>query len=846
MGRKICEASRLCLLVAGIFLFGVARPLSADFRFTLTGDPRSSYSKWAWTLNQIADKVGDEGAFHITAGDYYEDGGLTVAAGFYERLVAQFGADVVWYPTVGNHELEEGGPDMVWLRNFYYVHLEGTVNPGPANGEETTYSWDYQNAHFVQLNQYYDGTTDDADIDEYTDALYNWLVEDLDRNTKPVVFVIYHKPTYPNGRGDKDSDEGWERLLKLLNDRKVIAGLCADTHTYARYQVDGDWETFTWELDSGNAGRLSHGDLHQTFVDITVSDDGTVQFVTWQGMENEGFTVTDAWTAAAVMAQLVGPADGATVDVTGAVLSCEAIPGEARYQLVFGPDPNHMVYLVSETPEPPTEVLTTFPFGETWWNLRIRTSAGHTIHGVPRHVHPENVTPIVIENLSNGKRYGYIQEAVDDAVTGDAIVVGETNWQRLENINIQEKSLILRSVSPLDPAVVARTVINGGDWAPAVTLSGFGSADCMLQGFTITGGSRDTGRGSGILFDGTGPRGNPTISDCMIIENDSNGIHSVDSIPKVVNCTIVNNTSSGLECEGRGYAILKNCVISGNQRHGIYGDFAAVSNCTIAGNRCSGVFSRSCTIGNCIIWDNNSTQNREIVDLGISTVGYSCVQAGWPGEGNTDADPCFVVPGRWEANEVWVSGDCHIRLGSPCVNAGDPDYVPETAETDVEGGSRIAGGRIDIGAYEVRANHNKAWNPAPADGAEGIWSLYADVILTWLGGDEIGRRGRHFVYFGTNASAVANADQDSDEFKGINLVGEEQYNAGRFELWKTLYWRVDEGLDPSGEVVKGDLWRFTTGCVLIDGDANLDCVVDFKDFSAAADTWLQKQFFPDR
>jgi hypothetical protein len=505
-----------------------------------------------------------------------------------------------------------------------------------------------------------------------------------------------------------------------------------------------------------------------------------------------------------------------------------------------------MVYLVSETPEPPTEVITTFPFAETWWSLRIRTSTGHTIHGTARHFHPQNVTPIVIENLVNGKRYDYIQQAVDHAATGDEIVVGDTSWQRLENINIQEKSLTLRSVLPLDPAVVARTVINGGDWAPAVTFSGFGSVDCLLQGFTITRGSRDTGRGSGILFNGTGPYGNPTISGCVIIENDSNGIHSVDSIPKVVNCTIVNNRGSGLECEGRGYAIVKNCVIAGNRRHGVYGDSAAVTNCTIVGNRCSGIFSRWCTISNCVIWDNNSTQAQEIVDGGISTVSYSCVRGGWPGAGNTDADPCFVVPGYCDASEVWVSGDYHIRPVSPCVNAGDPDYVPEPGETDAEGGSRIGGGRIDMGAYELRANHNKAWNPSPADGAEGIPSLFADVVLTWLGGDEIGSRGRHFVYFGSDASAVANADQDSDEFKGIHLVGEERYNAGQFELWKTFYWRVDEGLDPSGEVVKGDVWSFTTGCVLIDGDANLDCVVDFKDFAAVASTWLETQFFPDR
>jgi len=843
MQTKRCQAARPCLLVAGVIVLGVVRPLSADFRFTLTGDPRSDYSKWAWTLDQIADKVGDEGAFHITAGDYYEDGALTVAAGYYDRLIARFGADVLWYPTVGNHELEEGGPDMVWLRNFYYDHLQGSVNPGPPNGEETTYSWDYHNAHFVQLNQYYDGTTDEADIDEYTDALYNWLVQDLDRNTKPVVFVIYHEPAYPDGRGDKDSPVGWERFMKLLNDRKVIAGLCADTHTYARYQVDGDWQTFTWELDSGNAGRLSHGDLWQTFVDITVTSDGQVQFVTWQGMENEEFTVTDTWTAAAVMADLVGPADGATVDVSGAVLSCEPITDAVSYQLLFGPDPNHMVYLVSETAEPPTDVITTFPFAQTWWNLRIRTSVGHTIYGVPRQVHPQSVTPILIENLTNGRTYDYIQQAVDDAASGDEIVVGGTVWQRLENIKVQGKRLTLRSVSPQDPAVVAATVINSENRAPAVTFSGMGSMYSVLRGFTITAGGRNLGRGTGVLCDGAGLL---TISDCVITANDSNGIESFNALPTVANCTIANNAGSGLKTEGSGSAIMRSCIVTGNQQHGVRGDWLVMNNCTVVGNVQSGITGWSNKIDNCIAWDNNSTEAKDIVNYGRTTVSYSCAGGGWPGTGNTGRDPCFVDNGYWQAADVWAPGDYHLRTVSACLNAGNPDYVPVTGETDIEGGSRIAGGRVDMGAYELRSGDNKAWSPNPPDGAEGIPSVFTDVVLTWLPGDEIGSRGRHFVYFGTDPTAVANADQSSDEFKGINLLADQQYNAGKFELWQDLYWRVDEALDPSGEVVKGDLWSFSTGCILIGGDANLDCVVDFRDFAAVAGTWLETQFFPDR
>ena len=90
-----------------------------------------------------------------------------------------------------------------------------------------------------------------------------------------------------------------EELVSGNLSSKVVAGLCADTHTYGRTQVPGPWESVTWEIDAGNAGRLSHGDKHQTFVDIIVKPDGTVEFNTWQGLEGEDFKITDSWTAKA-------------------------------------------------------------------------------------------------------------------------------------------------------------------------------------------------------------------------------------------------------------------------------------------------------------------------------------------------------------------------------------------------------------------------------------------------------------------------------------------------------------------------------------------------------------------
>jgi hypothetical protein len=50
-----------------------------------------------------------------------------------------------------------------------------------------------------------------------------------------------------------------------------------------------------------------------------------------------------------------------------------------------------------------------------------------------------------------------------------------------------------------------------------------------------------------------------------------------------------------------------------------------------------------------------------------------------------------------------ADGDYHLLADSPCVNAGDPAFVAQPVELDIDGGPRVSGGRIDIGADEREA-----------------------------------------------------------------------------------------------------------------------------------------------
>ncbi|MHC4500425.1 MAG: LamG-like jellyroll fold domain-containing protein, partial [Planctomycetota bacterium] len=306
---RIDEVNDANMWKGDIWSFITTPDPNSFFAFTVTADSRGNRAEFQHVLSEITDKVGDEGVFHISPGD------IDPPSDNYNDLISEFGSDVVWYPIVGNHEIDNppGNPDVVWIRDEYnYGHnaardplKDYTNQNGPAGSVETTYSWDYRNAHFIALNEYWDGGTapgsDMATDGDIVDELYDWLVDDLTNNTKAVIFVFGHEPAYPENRHIGNSLDQYpsnrDRFWKLLNDMEVAAYFCGHTHTYYRRQVGSfNWEPFTWQVDVGNAGNEHGGNAYQTFVNVTVSDSGEVQFDIWQGTESDDFEMTDSWT----------------------------------------------------------------------------------------------------------------------------------------------------------------------------------------------------------------------------------------------------------------------------------------------------------------------------------------------------------------------------------------------------------------------------------------------------------------------------------------------------------------------------------------------------------------------
>jgi parallel beta-helix repeat protein len=246
--------------------------------------------------------------------------------------------------------------------------------------------------------------------------------------------------------------------------------------------------------------------------------------------------------------------------------------------------------------------------------------------------------------------------------------------------------------------------------------------------------------GGGIYMD---YNSNPILTNCTFTSNTAlygGAMNSYFGNPILFNCIFNCNSAEltgGAMQNANSSSRLYNCIFKGNTAGwnggclSNYGSNLILTNCTFSKNSAvnGGVIFNSgsdATLSNCILWGNTATEGNEIyLDFYTDFLGnkisstinvdYSNVEGGaagvyvdtdctlnW-GTGNIEADPCFVETGYWDSNGVWIEGDYHLLAGSPCIDAGDPNYVAEPNETDLDGKPRVIGGRIDMGAYEYGA-----------------------------------------------------------------------------------------------------------------------------------------------
>ncbi len=191
------------------------------------------------------------------------------------------------------------------------------------------------------------------------------------------------------------------------------------------------------------------------------------------------------------------------------------------------------------------------------------------------------------------------------------------------------------------------------------------------------------------------------VSRNVLVRNDLAMLISNSSVE--VQSNVVSDTrGAAIEIVNSSAGLVNNSITLTDGRALLVRSASVVSvrECTLAQNRDVDGGALEVAAGcdvevvNSILW--SKSRPPILVADSEFTASFSCIRGGWPGEGNIDVDPEFVVPG---------SGDPHLRLSSPCVDAGSDTGL--LLQRDIDGQERVQAGRrsqpaiVDIGADEL-------------------------------------------------------------------------------------------------------------------------------------------------
>ena len=299
----------ICAFYAFLLLTLIPSWGEAKFSFVVTSDQRKyagpgKYDSRAYFRGAVkAIQTQGKGAFMISSGDIDppENSKWTI-----EQVL---GEEYSWFPVIGNHELPGNGKEryrganMEWLRAYDYNHnmtglQANIVNSGPFGCPTTTFSFDYENAHFTILNVYCDSDGDTVTEGDIPDHLYNWIANDLATTSQEHIFVFGHEPAYPQADTDnnrerhmKDSlnavKSNRDRFWNLLNEAGALAYFCGHTHNYSAIKIGN-----VWQLDSGHARGSGDKGAPSTFLIVQV-DENTVSFSAYRDIHDGVYDYLD-------------------------------------------------------------------------------------------------------------------------------------------------------------------------------------------------------------------------------------------------------------------------------------------------------------------------------------------------------------------------------------------------------------------------------------------------------------------------------------------------------------------------------------------------------------------------
>ncbi|MBL7779280.1 MAG: metallophosphoesterase [Chitinophagales bacterium] len=209
-------------------------------------------------------------------------------------------------PSPGNHDYNSISPvtapkPPLQHAGPYYDLIEVYRNAeagGVSSGHELYYSFDYGNAHFISLNSELGSLFTAADDWNGVSPLFSfntspqkqWLIQDLQANTKPWVIAYFHQPPYTDG--SHDAGTWWEVYMKamrknyvpILEQYGVDLVVCGHSHVYERsYLAKGAYgdvgDITLFNILQNTSGNDAIGEAYLKYKQGTNPNQGTVYVV---------------------------------------------------------------------------------------------------------------------------------------------------------------------------------------------------------------------------------------------------------------------------------------------------------------------------------------------------------------------------------------------------------------------------------------------------------------------------------------------------------------------------------------------------------------------------------------
>ena len=260
-----------------------------------------------------------------------------------------------------------------------------------------------------------------------------------------------------------------------------------------------------------------------------------------------------------------------------------------------------------------------------------------------------------------------------------------------------------------------------------VAYSGGGAYSSLLSNCALVGNVASSGGGTYL----------GTLNACIVSSNTASEYGGGTDFATVNNSTF-NRNSAGWSGGGAFAGTLNNCTLTGNSAD--YGGGASYG-----------------TFNNCIVYYNTAASFPNYYLFG-ATLAYCCTTPlPATGSGNITNEPLFVDS---------LHGNLRLQPNSPCINAGANGYVSGPA--DLDGFPRIAGGTVDLEAYEFQTPVSVisyAWLAQfglPTDGSADFTDPDGDGLNNWqewLSGTDP-----------TNGLSVLRLLPATDDGSGVNVT----------------------------------------------------------------------------